>query len=182
MIEFTEGQRKTVATGLTVLSLTLVVAFAAFTAWLVLKLLSFAAPAIVPVVLGFFLALFFKPYYGWWTKTLRNPTLALVALLVTVFVPVGLLLWYAGAVLVGQIANLMAQGPELVRQVTAWSQATFPNLHSLLEQVGLSNDSMGEFYTKYAPAAFKAGTGALKCLSGVLTALVTLIFFVFFLI
>ena len=73
MIEFTEGQRKTVATGLTVLSLTLVVAFAAFTAWLVLKLLSFAAPAIVPVVLGFFLALFFKPYYGWWTKTLRNP-------------------------------------------------------------------------------------------------------------
>ena len=181
MIEFTEGQRKTVATGLTVLSLTLVVAFAAFTAWLVLKLLSFAAPAIVPVVLGFFLALFFKPYYGWWTKTLRNPTLALVALLVTVFVPAGLLLWYAGAVLVGQIANLMAQGPELVRQVTAWSQATFPNLHSLLEQVGLSNDSMGEFYTKYAPAAFKAGTGALKCLSGVLTALVTLIFFFFFL-
>ena len=40
---------------------------------------------------------------------------------------------------------------------------------------------MGGFYTKYAPAAFKAGTGALKCLSGVLTALVTLIFFFFFL-
>ena len=62
MIELSEGQRKTVATGLTVLSLTLVVAFVAITAWLVLKLLSFAAPAIIPVVLGFFLALFFKPY------------------------------------------------------------------------------------------------------------------------
>ena len=181
MIEFTQGQRKTIATGLTVLSLALVVAFVTFTAWLVLKLLSFAAPAIVPVVLGFFLALFFKPYYGWWKKLLRNPTLALVALLVTVFVPAGLLLWYAGAVLVDQIANLIAQGPELVRQVTEWSQATFPKFHSLLEQIGLSNGSMGEFYTKYAPAAFKAGTGALKCLTGVLTALVTLIFFVFFL-
>ena len=181
MIEFTEGQRKTVATGLTVLSLALVVAFVTFTAWLVLKLLSFAAPAIVPVVLGFFLALFFKPYYGWWKKTVRNPTLALVALLVTVFVPAGLLLWYAGAVLVDQIANLIAQGPELVRQVTEWSQATFPKFHSLLEQVGLSSGSMGDVYTKYAPAAFKAGTGALKCLTGVLTALVTLIFFVFFL-
>ena len=55
MIELTEGQRKTVATGLTVLSLTLVVAFVAITAWLVLSILSFAASAIVPVVLGFFL-------------------------------------------------------------------------------------------------------------------------------
>ena len=181
MINFTESQRKTIATGLTVLSLTLTVAFVAVTAWLVVQALSFAASAIVPVVLGFFLALFFKPYYGWWKKTLRNPTLALVAMLTTVFVPLGLLLWSAGAALVDQIANLIAQGPDLVRRVADWSQATFPNLHSLLTQVGLSNDTLGEFYTKYAPAAFKAGTGALKCLTGVVSALVTLIFFVFFL-
>ena len=52
---------------------------------------------------------------------------------------------------------------------------------ALLAQTGLSNDTLGDFYTKYAPAAFKAGTGALKCLMGVVSALVTLIFFVFFL-
>ena len=40
MIEFTKSQRKTIATGLTVLSVALVVAFVAFTAWLVLKALS----------------------------------------------------------------------------------------------------------------------------------------------
>ena len=181
MIEFTEGQRKTIATGLTVLSLTLVVAFVALTAWVALSLLSFAAPAIIPVILGFFLALFFKPYYLWWKRWLRNPTLALVALLLTVFVPLGLVLWYAGAVMVDQITNLVTQAPTLVGQVADWFHATFPKFHALLMQLGASTENVGDLYTKYGATALKAGTGALKCLTGILSALVTLIFFVFFL-
>ena len=181
MIEFTEGQRKTIATGLTVLSLTLVVAFVAVTAWIALSLLSFAAPAIIPVVLGFFLALFFKPYYLWWKRWLRNPTLALVALLLTVFVPLGLVLWYAGAVMVDQVTNLVTQAPTLVGQVADWFHGTFPKFHALLMQLGASTESIGDLYTKYGATALKAGTGALKCLTGILSALVTLIFFVFFL-
>ena len=180
MIEFTEGQRKTIATGLTVLSLTLVVAFVTFTAWLVLKLLSFAAPAIIPVVLGFFLALFFKPYFLWWKRILRNPTLALVVMLLTVLVPVGLLLWYAGAVMVDQVTNLVTQAPTLVGKVADWFQATFPKFHALLMQLGASTENVGDLYTKYGATALKAGTSALKCLTGILSALVTLIFFVFF--
>lgn len=181
MIEFTEGQKKMVATGLTVLSLTLVVAFVAVTAWIVLKLLSFAASAIIPVVLGFFLALFFKPYFNWWKKWLRNPTLALVVMLLTVFIPLGLLLWYAGAVMVDQLTNLVTQAPTLVGKVADWFQATFPKFHELLMQLGASTENVGDLYTKYGATALKAGTGALKCLTGILSALVTLIFFVFFL-
>ena len=63
MIELTDGQKKTVATGITVLALSLVFTFVAAVGWAVLKLISFASAAIVPVVLGFFLSLFFKPYY-----------------------------------------------------------------------------------------------------------------------
>ena len=181
MIEFTEGQRKTIATGLTVLSLTLVVAFVTFTAWLVLQLLSFAAPAIIPVVMGFFLALFFKPYYLWWKRWLRNPTLAMVVMLLTVFIPLGLILWYAGAVMVDQAMNLMTQAPTLVGKVADWFQATFPKLHALLMQLGASTENVGDLYAKYGATALKAGTSALKCLTGILSALVTLIFFVFFL-
>ena len=181
MIDFTEGQRKTIATGLTVLSLTLVVAFVAVTAWIALSLLSFAAPAIIPVVLGFFLALFFKPYYLWWKRWLRNPTLALVALLLTVFVPLGFVLWYAGSVMVDQVTNLVTQAPTLVGQVADWFHATFPKFHALLMQLGASTENVGDLYTKYGATALRAGTGALKCLTGILSALVTLIFFVFFL-
>ena len=181
MIEFSERQRKTIATGLTVLSLSLVVSFTALTSWLVLKLLAFAAPALVPVVLGFFFALFFKPYYQLFRRILHNPTVSLIVMLATVFVPFGLILWYAGAVLVDQVSNLIAQGPELFRHVTEWFQATFPRFHVLLTQFGVPYDNLGDVYSKYGATALKAGTGALKCLTGIVSALVTLIFFVFFL-
>ena len=181
MIEFTKSQRKTIATGLTVLSVALVVAFVAFTAWLVLKALSLAAPALIPAVLGFFLALFFKPYYLWWKRWLRNPSAALVVMLMTVLVPLGLVVWYAGAVIIDQVSNLVAQAPALTKHVIDWFQTTFPRLHALLMQFGFPTENLGDVYTKYGATALKAGTGALKCLSGIVSALVTLIFFVFFL-
>ena len=180
MIELSETQRKAVASGLTAVSVAVVLTFVAIVAWGLLKVLSFASAAIVPVLFGFFLALFFKPYYAWWKGVLKNPTAALVALLLTVFLPLGFLLWYAGAVIVDQVSNLIAQGPTLLRQVVAWFQATFPKLHALLGQLGWPDD-LGGVYEKYGETAIKAGTGALKCLTGVLSALVTLIFFVFFL-
>ena len=180
MVELSESQKRTVACALTALSAAVVLAFVAFVAWALLQALSFASAAIVPVLFGFFLALFFKPYYSWWKGVVKNPTLALVVMLLTVFVPFGLLLWYAGAVLVDQVSNLIAQGPALFEQVVNWFRTTFPKLHSLLGQLGLPDD-IGGVYEKYGATAIKAGTSALKCLTGVISVLVTLIFFVFFL-
>ena len=181
MIEFSEGQRRTVTTGLTVLSLALVVAFVTLTAWVCLKALAFVAPAIVPVALGFFLALFFKPYYAWLKRYLRNPTVAVVVMLLTVLVPLGLILWYAGAVIVDQVVNLIAQGPTLANHVNDWFRATFPKGHEFLMQLGMPSSNMGETVSKYGLTALKAGGSVLSCLTGVVSALVTLIFFVFFL-
>ena len=181
MIDFTETQKRTIATGVSVLSLTLTVAFVALTAWILLQVLSYVAPAIIPVMLGFFLALFFKPYYQWWKRILRNPTAALVVMLLTVFVPAGLFLWYSGALVVDQIVNLCAQGPHLAVQVNDWFRATFPKAHEFLMQLGLPSENVGDVVTKYGSTAVKAGVGALKYLGGIVSALVTLIFFVFFL-
>ena len=181
MIDFTDSQKKTIAAGITVLALSLVFAFSAFVLWVVFKVLSFASSAIIPVVLGFFLSLFFKPYYEWWQKQVRNPTLALAAMLLTIFVPLGFFLWYAGAVTIDQISNLIRQGPTMANHVVEWFKATFPKSVSLLDQLGVRYDSLGDFYTNYGGAALKAGSGALKFVGGILSALVTLIFFVFFL-
>ena len=159
MISFTEGQKKAIASGLTVLSLLVTLSFVALVGWCALKVLAFASAAIVPVILGFFLSLFFKPYFRWWKRVLRNPTLALVAMLSTVLVPLGLVLWYAGAVMVDQISTLIAQGPQLAKQVLEWFAATFPKLHALLGQMGVPYENLGDVYTKYGPTALKAGTG-----------------------
>ena len=181
MIEFSKTQRKAVASAVTALSASVVVAFAVFIVWGFLKVLAFTSAALVPVFLGFVLALFFKPYYRWWKGIVKNPSLAVTVMLATVLLPAGLLLWYAGAVFIDQLSNLIAQGPALVKQVLDWFQTTFPKLHALLMQFGVPYDSVGEVYTKYAPSALKAGTSALKCLSGLVSVLVTVIFFVFFL-
>ncbi len=181
MIEFTDSQKKVISNGLTILSLVVVFTFTAFVAWLMLKLLAFTAPAIVPVIIGFFLSLLFKPYYRWCLKYLRNPTLTLIVMLTTVFLPLGLILWHVGAMLIDQIANLIAQGPQLLEHVTNWFQTTFPKLNALMAQLGFTYNGLNDFYVKYAPSAIKAGSGALKCASGVLSALLTLIFFVTFL-
>ena len=180
MFNFTDNQRKTVANGLTAISIAALIALIVFGFWGLMSLLSFCSAAVVPVAFGFFLALFFKPYYRWWKGVVRNPTVAVLIMLATVFVPLGLLIWYAGAVFIDQLSNLLAQAPQLLGQVATWFKTTFPRLDSLLAQMGIP-DGAADIYTKYGSTALKAGVGALKCLMGVVSLLVTLIFFVFFL-
>lgn len=181
MIELTDGQKKTVATGITVLALSLVFAFVSVVVWFILKVLSFASAAIVPVVLGFFLSLFFKPYYIWWRRLVKNPSLALVGMLITIFVPLGLFVWYAGAVTIDQISNFIRQGPTIAQHVLEWLRTTFPRSVHLMDQLGIQYQDIGNLYANYGGAALKAGSGALKFAGGAISALVTIIFFVFFL-
>ena len=180
----TDLQRKTMAAGLTMLAVTLVIAFVSLLCWGVVKALSFVSGAIIPVVLGFFLSLFFKPYYQFWLRTVRNPTLALLTMLVTILVPLGLFIWYAGSIAIEQVMNLMAQGPSLVAKVTEWFRTTFPRARLLCDQFGIPYADILNVYTDfggYGKAAKIAGHGALECLSTLATIFVSLIFFVFFL-
>jgi predicted PurR-regulated permease PerM len=183
MIEFTNGQRKTIASGITVLALSLVFSFVVVVAWAVLKLLSFASSAIIPVVLGFFLSLFFKPYYIVWRRLVKNPSLALAAMLATIFIPFGIFLWYAGSVTVDQISNLVRQGPSIVQHAIEWLKTEFPKCVGLMDQLGIPYDNIGELYANYGGAALvKAGSGeAVKIVVGLVSLLVTIIFFAFFL-
>lgn len=181
MIKFTESQQKTIACGITVVALAVVFSFVAIVTWGLLKFISFASAAIIPVIMGFFLSLFFKPYYNWWKRILRNPTLSFVVMMATVLIPLVFLMWHAGAVMIDQVSNLVNQGPSLFRQVTQWFQETFPKLHALLVQMGIPYEDVGDVYTKYGATALKAGSGALKCVRGMVTVLLSMIFFVFFL-
>ena len=181
MIEFTGAQRKVIASGLTVLALTVVIIFVGVLAWGLLRMFSFASPALVPVILGFFLSLFFKPYYHWLQKWFRNPTVALVVMLFTVLTPLTLILWYAGAVFFEQFFDLIGQAPVLLQKVQVWFQQTLPRLDGILRRLGIPYENLDKYYATYGMSAVKFGFGAFKCLSGVVSALVTLIFFVFFL-
>ncbi len=178
MIDFTENQKKTVASGLTLLSLMIVFAFVALVGWALLKALSFASPAITPVVIGLFLALFFKPYYGWWKKLVRNPTAAILVSILSVMVPVGILAWYGGALAIDQISNLLAQAPDLVAKLTDWFNTNYPKTRALADQLGIPYQ---DWIQIYKVKAAQVGVGVLGSLTGVVSFLVGLIFFFYFL-
>ena len=194
MINLSASQNKMVAAALAVLSFTVVLAFVLFLGWVALKFLTLASSALIPVVMGIFLAMFFKPYYGWFVRRVRNPTLALVLMLLTVLVPLGGLLWFGGSFVCTQVAHLVSSAPTIVARFSAWVNAQFPELQATLAGIGLPpeqqlffseptqfvQDTLAQLSAAYGQQAMRAGVGVLRYLSGIGTALVTLIFFVFF--
>lgn len=143
MVKYTESQNKIVATGHAVVSFALVLLFVGVVAWCVLKALSFAAPAVIPVATGFFLALFFKPYYKWWEKKVRIRSVALILMLLTVLVPIGLLLWLVGSAIVDDVVNFIKQIPIMFGHMFGWLDQTFPKIKDILAQLQQTFEKVG---------------------------------------
>ena len=178
MIELNDSQRKTVATGLTILSLTVVGAFVAFVGWHALKALACVASAIIPVISGLFLALFFKPYYGWWKRLVKNPSGAAALMMLSVLVPLGVFLWHFGAFAADQVSNLITQAPELAAKGMDWVHANFPKARELADKLGVPYQDWIELYKVKAA---HLGVNVLGYLTGIVGWLVALIFFFYFL-
>ena len=197
MIDLTTRQKKTVAAGITVLAFSLLVAFVLAIGWAVLKFLSFVSPAITPVIVGLFLSMLFKPYYEWMRKRCRNPTLSITLMLLSVLLPLGLLLWFGGSFIAGQAKNLINHAPTIVTRASAWVNGHFPDAWSSLRQIGADeNGLLAMFLTdpegfssealkmlggQYGDVAMKAGMSVLKYVMGMVSWILSLLFFVFFL-
>jgi predicted PurR-regulated permease PerM len=195
MIELSERQKKWAAAGITSVAVTLVFAFVVGICWMLLKLVDLAAPALVPVVLGVLLAMFFKPYFGWFLKRLKNPTLAFVAMSLTVLVPAGVVFWLVGSMIVEQISAFAAAAPTIVARASEWCQITHPGLYDGLVKFGVpddmlhfftrpaqfSQDLISSFGAEYGVKAIKASFSLVKYFTWIVGGLITTIFFVYFL-
>lgn len=195
MIKFTESQNKAIAAGITSLSVMVVVAFVALIFVGVGKCLSFLSPAITPVVLGLFLSMLFKPYYIWWKKQVKNPSLAVICMLTSVLLPLGLLIYTSGAVLLNHIFHLVSMIPEVIVKSSEWVNATFPEAHARFSSWGIPPEHLlfftdpTRFYkelsatiaSSYGDTVVKTGFGLVKYVMGLGSYLIMLIFFVYFL-
>jgi predicted PurR-regulated permease PerM len=180
MIEFSDRQKKVIAFAVTTLSCAVVFLVVAAVMYGVFSTLAFLSSALVPVLIGYFLALFFKPYYLWWLKTVRNPTVALTLMMSTVLIPLGLFIWHAGGVVIEQISNLFRQGPEIVNKAGVWLRDTFPDVSSAMDKSGWSGINMADLYGALGERASGVGSGIMACTFGAVSVLVTMIFFAYF--
>ena len=197
MIDFTPTQRRTIAAGVTVLAFAVVLAFALFVGWTMVKFIGFASPALTPVIGGVFLSMLFKPYYELVRGWVRNPTLSLLVMLFSVLVPLVLLCWFGGALVADQLSHLVRSAPTIAGRLSMWVNEHYPNAQTLLFSLGVKPDDLplmllidpskfshelvSLLSSEYGSASVKAGIGALKFLSSLGTMLLTLLFFVFFL-
>lgn len=197
MIDFTPAQKRTVAAGVTVLAFAVLLAFAIFVGWVLLKFLGFASPALTPVIAGVFLSMLFKPYYAWYLRHVRNPTLSLALMALSVLIPVGLLCWFGGALVVDQVTQFIKAAPTIAARLSEWVNLRYPNAQTLVGQLGakpddlllmflvdptrFSHELVSTLGTAYGVDAMKAGFSFLKYLTGLGSSLVALLFFVFFL-
>ena len=197
MIDFSPAQKRTIAAGVTVLAFTVVLAFVLFLGWVLLRFLGFASPALTPVILGIFLAMLFKPYYSWYLGRVRNPTLALVLMGLSVLVPLGLLCWLGGELVSDQVTHFLKAAPTIACRLSEWVNQRYPNAQVLVTQLGaqpddlllmflvdptrFSHELVSTLGSEYGADAVKAGFNVLKYLTRLGSSLVTMLFFVFFL-
>ena len=122
--------------------------------------------------------MFFRPYYLWWQKLVHNASLAVFLMLLSVFVPLGAILWRFGAFVTDQMTNLIAQAPMLASKFMEWFHSSFPKIQALATQFGVPYQDWVEMYKIKAA---NAGIGFLGSLTGIVSWLVATIFFVYFL-
>lgn len=195
MIDLSSRQKAWTAAAITSLAAVTVLSFVLGIGWCAMKVFHLASPALTPVIAGLFLAMFFKPYYGWFLKRLHNPTLALSAMSLTVLLPAGVVLWCAGSMLVDQVLAFLTAAPTIVLRASDWVQLNYPGLYNSLARLG-APDSVLLFFTdpvkfsnmlfsqigeQYGAQAVKMSFFAVEYLVGVMGWLVAFVFFVYFL-
>ena len=144
MKEYSKSQQKIVATAHTAVSLAIIIALVAAVAWIILKGIAFAAQAVIPVAVGFFLALFFKPYFLRLKKKLRYPIVALIVMFSSVVVPVGTILWWSGSTVIEEVSSLGRQIPETIARATEWVGARSSYARELFSQIKLPSCEIGK--------------------------------------
>ncbi len=120
------------------------------------------------IVLGIFLAMFFRPYYEAWAKRVKNPTLAAVLMLVSVLLPMGMVAWYGGSKITAEIAGFADRLPAVVAKYQEWLAEAFPGL------------DLSDWWNAFSEQALGVGKGVVSIVKGALTWLLALVFLVYF--
>ena len=137
-LTFTDRQNGIVAAGITVLCATLVITFVALILWAFYALLSSISVVLTPLLVALILTLIFKPYYLWLHSHLRSMhMLAIPALFLSLILPVGMLLFFFGSLLMSQLVALFEYLPSLFERISETFALSNPNLQAFLTKYGL---------------------------------------------
>ena len=132
---FSDRQKATLATAVTVLSVFVILCAAAALLWLVGAFFSRFSHVFVPLAVAGIIALILKPYYEWFHTRLKLPQpAALVAVFLALLIPVVGFGWFLGDIIVDQTSELISKIPEWWRTGVANAKARWPRIQELFQQ------------------------------------------------
>jgi predicted PurR-regulated permease PerM len=191
-MELSDRQKRVSATAITVLSLVVILAALGALVWLVAAFLRNFSNVFLPLAVAGIVALVFRPYYDLLRTKLRLPTpLALLALFLSALIPLAAFGWFFGAVIAGQISELIASFPEWWARVQTQVQERWPQVVDFVQQHPLGQqlrDAVGSQQTALVQGlqyvsgkAWSAGFGALRGVGALLSWVVMPVYLIFFL-
>jgi len=133
-LTLTDRQAKTVAAAITILSVVVILVAVGAFFWLVSWFLHSFSVVFLPLAVGGVAALVCRPYYDWLRQRLHLPgAVALVAIFLSVLVPVGAFLRFFGAIAVEQLVGLAEQLPGWWVQFQSFVNERWPRVVGFLE-------------------------------------------------
>jgi predicted PurR-regulated permease PerM len=190
-LQFSSRQQTTIAAAITLVCAAVIVASLTFFFVLLGQFLSFFSGVFLPLAVAGILALMLRPYYDALLKRLRSPVLAAILVLVSFLLPLVLLLWFFGAMVVEQTTHLVQQIPDWWSQMNNAVQRRMPELQQYWDKQGLS-DRLQVFLSRYGDrvagamssvgnGVIAAGAGVFRTIAGWLNWLVVPVYLLFFL-
>jgi len=193
LLELSERQRTTTAAAITILSACVIVVAIGALFWLIGSFFARFSDVFLPLAVAAVAALVFRPYYDWLrTKLKLGRILALLAVLLSMVIPLGAFLWFFGALLVGQVSDLVQQVPALAEKLWTAVKDRAPEVVAYLKDKGLYDRLTGAFESHQGMLvqgiqaignqALSAGAGVLGLIGKLLAWVVLPVYFAFFLI
>ncbi len=191
-LEFTTRQRRILGLAITALGLAVIVGCAFGILWFVAWFFRLFGHVFLPIAVAALAALVVQPYFVWLRTRLRlPPVLALIALTVSVVVPIGVIGYFVGSVIVAQIADLVSKLPVWWDASAAYMEQSWPELLRFLDEHPLGRvlrssvegqrQALREGLQFLGGQALSAGAGLLQSIGALLPWFVTPVYFVFFL-
>ena len=133
-MQLTERQQRVVAAAITVVAVVTILAAVGVFFWLIARFVGAFAHVFLPLAVAGIGAMVCRPYFSWLEDRLRlNAPLALVALFLSVLVPLAAFLWFFGAILVRQIADLVEAAPAWWDNLRAQAEQRWPQVQEFLD-------------------------------------------------
>lgn len=134
-MQLSERQQNAVAAAITILSAAVILAAVGGIVLLIALFLRRFSGVFLPLAVGAVAALVFHPYYDLFHRRLRWPApLALVAVFLSMVLPVAAFLWFFGAILVDQITDLVQGMPSWWQHVQGVISERWPRMVEFMDE------------------------------------------------